>query len=181
MPPKLKILLVLTTVLLALDQVTKFWVYGSVDLGREELEVIPGFLSIVHAQNPGAALGLFTGFAWRIPLFLGFTGVAVWFLWLMYRDSRPDDRLGAAVIACILAGALGNFVDRVHKQTVTDFIRVYTESPGVVAFLDRLGLPSEWPTFNVADIAIVVGVALYGVHYVWVERREAAARKDAHA
>jgi len=180
-PPKLKILLTLTPILLVVDQASKIWVHTTLDLGREEVVLIPGFLSVIHAQNPGAALGLFTDLAWRIPLFVVFTGVAVWFLGVMYRESRPDDRLGATVIACILAGALGNLVDRVHKQSVTDFIRVYTESPGLVALLDKLGLPSEWPTFNVADIAIVVGVALYGVHYLWVERRQAAARKDATA
>jgi signal peptidase II len=171
---KLKIVLGLSLALLAIDQATKIWVVRTLELGRDEVRVIPGFLSFVHAQNPGAAMGLFTTFTYRLPLFLLFTAVAVWVLVGMYRQIPSNDRLQAAMIGCVLGGAVGNLIDRVHKQTVTDFIRVYTESPALVAWLQGKGLPTEWPTFNVADSAIVVGVGLYLVHYVFVERRQAA-------
>lgn len=170
---KLRIVLALFLSLLALDQVSKIWVVRSLEEGRDELTLIPGFLSIIHAQNPGAALGLLTGFSYRIPLFLAFTAVAVWVLWSMYRQIPDGDRLQASMIGCILAGAVGNLVDRVHKQTVTDFIRVYTENPGVVSWLGGHGLRAEWPTFNVADSAIVIGVGLYLVHTLFFERARA--------
>lgn len=174
MPVKLKIVLGLFLVLVGLDQASKVWVVRSLTLGREEFPVVPGFLSFVHAQNPGAAMGLFTSFTYRLPLFLVFTLVAVGVLWSMYRQIADTDRLQAAMVGCILAGAVGNLIDRVHKQTVTDFIRVYTEAPSVVGWLASVGLPAEWPTFNIADAAIVVGVGLYVVHYLLVERRAPA-------
>lgn len=174
-PAKLKIVLALFLVLVGLDQASKIWVVRSLDLGRDEVPVIPGLLSFVHAQNPGAAMGLFTSFSYRLPLFLVFTVLAVGVLWSMYRQIADEDRLQAAMVGCILAGAVGNLIDRVHKQTVTDFIRVYTENPAVVSWLGARGFPAEWPTFNVADTAIVVGVGLYVLHYLLVERRAAPA------
>ena len=182
MPLKLKIVTLLSVVLIALDQASKGWVVRSIEMGRDEKVVIPGFLSFVHAQNPGAALGLFNSFDYRIPLFLAFSAVALWVLWSMYRPLPDGDRWQSTMIAFILAGAVGNLIDRVHKQTVTDFIRVYTEYPPLVGILDRMGLPNEWPTFNVADSAIVIGVALYLVHTLFLERRAAApAPRDAQA
>ncbi len=175
MPVKLKIVLGLFLSLVGLDQLSKIWVVRTLDYGRDELSIIPGFLSFVHAQNPGAAMGLFTSFTYRLPLFLVFTVAAVWVLWTMYRQIADTDRLQASMVGCILAGAVGNLIDRVHKQSVTDFIRVYTENHGVVAWLHGYGLPAEWPTFNIADTAIVIGVGLYVVHYLFVERPAAKA------
>lgn len=171
MTTKTTILVALTTVLVGVDQASKVWVVRTLDEGTEEVKIIPGFLSFIHAQNPGAALGLFTSFDYRLPLFLGFTAVALWVLWTMFRQLPDDDRFQSTMIACILAGAVGNLIDRVHKQTVTDFIRVYTTNPTIVGWLDGAGLPAEWPTFNVADAAIVVGVALYLVHSLFLVRR----------
>lgn len=172
---KLKIVLAVTLVLLGLDQASKIWVVRTLAPGTDELHVIPGFLSFVHAQNPGAAMGLFTSFEYRLPLFLGFTAVALWVLWSMYRELPDDSRLMSTTVACILAGAVGNLIDRVHKQTVTDFIRVYSDWPPIRDPLVRIFRTNEWPTFNIADSAIVIGVALYLLHYVLYEVRPKAA------
>lgn len=172
MPAKLRILLGLAPVVLLVDQLTKAWVVNALDLD-EEVQVLPGLLSITHVQNPGAALGMLDDFAWRIPLFLAFTGVAVVLLWQLYRQIADDDRVQAVVVALVLAGGLGNFVDRVYKQAVTDFIRVYTEHPAVQGPLEAWLGWSEWPIFNVADVAIVSGVGLYLGHFFFVERPRA--------
>lgn len=170
MPLKLKILLVVTPLLVALDQITKIWVVRNVAYQDEEIHLIPGFLSIVHAQNPGAALGIFTDFEHRMPLFLAFTALAVVVLVSMYRQIAPGDRVQGTMVALILAGALGNFIDRVDKQTVTDFVRIYTEYPPLKKWLVANFGTYEYPTFNVADVAIVAGVGLYLWHYFFVER-----------
>jgi signal peptidase II len=198
MSTKLKILVGLTTSLVLGDQLSKVWVVrslrysgprlpepnplslqGPLDglqaLGHSnanpvEMPLISGFLSFIHAQNPGAAMGMFNGFEYRLVVFYVFTAVALGVLVNMYKQLPDNDRLQSTTIALILSGAVGNFIDRVHKSTVTDFVRVYTENEAAVAWLRSYGLPAEYPTWNVADACIVVGVALYLLHYLFFER-----------
>jgi signal peptidase II len=195
---KTKILVFLTSALVAADQLTKLWTvrelrysgpplpapspfslqgpleglkaWGHSGANPEEITVIPGFLSFIHAQNPGAAMGLALGFEYRLPMFYAFTAVAVYVLVKMYRELEANDRFQTVTIALILSGALGNLVDRLHKSTVTDFIKVYTEYPPLESWLVATFRTNEWPTFNVADAAIVVGVGLYLVHYLFFEK-----------
>jgi len=159
---------------LILDQATKIWVYthlagpGGVNAGAQrEITIIDGFLSIVHAQNPGAAFGLFRNSEYRHIVFVVFTLIAVGVIGQMYRSLPAHDRWQAATLGLILSGAVGNGIDRVHKRTVTDFILVYTENPTLKDWLIRSPLGSnEWPSFNVADAALVVGVIMFAIHYV---------------
>ncbi len=191
MTTKLKILTFLTTLLVVIDQLTKVWVVralrysgqalpshtwdGIKQLGYdptnpEEISIIPGFLSFIHTQNPGAAMGMMVSFEHRMWVFLVFTIVAVGVLISMFRQLADNDRFQSATIALILSGAIGNAIDRAHKQTVTDFVRVYTENPSAKAWLIENFRTAEYPTWNVADAAIVVGVGMYLVHYLLFER-----------
>ena len=157
-----------------LDQATKIWVYthlagpGGVNAGAErEIKVIDGFLSIVHAQNPGAAFGLLRDSPYRHFIFLVFTVVACVAIVYMWKALPPEDRWQSATLGLIFSGAVGNGIDRAHKQTVTDFILVYTEHPTMKSWLINSPLGSnEWPSFNVADAALVVGVIMFMIHYV---------------
>lgn len=147
-----------------LDQVTKIWVYTQLEYRVDEIQLIPGFLSIVHAQNPGAAFSILSDFEYRHYVFLGFTVVAGVIIADMYRKLPRTDRLLSAALGLILSGAVGNAIDRVHKQTVTDFVRVYTESPGLKAWLIDMFGTNEWPAFNVADSALLIGVVIFLLH-----------------
>lgn len=195
---KLKILAFLTPALLLLDQVSKVWVVNSFrysgqplpgkspfslmspqgglemqglsPANPEEMDIIPGFLSFIHTQNPGAAMGLMLGVEYRLPIFYAFTVVAVVVLLNMYKQLADDDKMQTITISLILSGALGNFIDRIHKSTVTDFVRVYTDHPPLKKWLIENFRTAEYPTWNVADAAIVVGVALYLIHYLFFER-----------
>lgn len=62
---------------LVVDQATKIWVYLNIEYRVGEIEIIPGFFSIVHAQNPGAAFSMLRDFEYRHVVFLGFTVIAV--------------------------------------------------------------------------------------------------------
>lgn len=209
MSTKLKIVALLASGLVLLDQVTKLWTVRSLrysgpalpsrnplslaspwdgleQLGHTngnpaEIQIIPGMLSFIHAQNPGAAMGIFNRSDYRLLVFYAFTAGAIYVLTRMYKQLPDSDRYQSATVGFILAGAVGNFIDRVHKSTVTDFVRVYTENPTLSEWLIKSPLhAAEWPTFNVADAAIVVGVALYLLHYLFVELpAERAARKNA--
>lgn len=187
---KLTLFTLITVVGLILDQVTKWWVRTSPDVNAPGgITVIPGFFSIVHAENPGAAFGMLGNLSenWRIGIFVVFTLIAIYIVADMYRKLPPNEWFLSTTLGLILSGALGNVIDRVYKPfvgvpnhvggtdtsaTVTDFLRFYTEHPGWAAWLDSMFGTAEYPTFNVADISLVVGVGLFIVHYLFIEGRQ---------
>jgi len=105
-----------------------------------------------YAENPGAAWGLFRGASERTrTLFFGAaTLAAVTFILLYLRKLSAEQRLLQVALSLVLTGALGNFIDRLARGYVVDFIDWY--------WWNRPDL--YWPTFNVADSMIVVGVGL---------------------
>jgi signal peptidase II len=157
---------------LILDQITKIWVYTTLAYNRDEIEIIPGFLSIVHAQNPGAAWGMLRDFEYRQYLFLLFTIIAVGVVIDLFRRLPKEDMFMSTTLGMIMSGAIGNAIDRIHKGTVTDFIRVYSDSPSIKSWLIETFGTNEWPSFNVADSALVVGIILFLLHYIFLEEEE---------
>ena len=130
-----------------LDQVTKALVVAKIPLYRT-IPVIRGFFDLTHLQNTGAAFGVLAAAGSARPLLVTllalavFAGVLAWSL-----TAPPEHRLLQGALALIMGGAVGNLIDRVRFSAVTDFLRFY---------VDRW----EWPSFNVADSAISVGVVL---------------------
>lgn len=145
----------LAAVVVLLDQATKAMIRAWVPL-HERIVVVPGFFDVTHVQNTGAAFGLFAGATspYR-PLLLNAVAFAVFVLVLVYAFRSPVHwrRLQLA-LAGILGGAIGNLIDRVGSGAVTDFLRLHAA--------DRW----EWPSFNVADSAITVGVVLLALD-IW--------------
>jgi signal peptidase II len=135
-------------VVLALDRLTKWFIETRVSF-LDTYKVIPGFFDIVHSENRGVAFGLFDDSAsrWQTTLLVllataAVVGVSV-VLW------RPDrlDRMSRWGFSLILGGAAGNVVDRILLGHVTDFLLFYFRQ-------------YQWPAFNVADSAIVIGSGL---------------------
>lgn len=145
----------LAAVVVLLDQATKAMIRAWVPL-HERIVVVPGFFDVTHVQNTGAAFGLFAGATspYR-PLLLNAVAFAVFVLVLVYAFRSPVHwkRLQLA-LAGILGGAIGNLIDRIGTGAVTDFLRLHAA--------DRW----EWPSFNVADSAITVGVVLLALD-IW--------------
>jgi signal peptidase II len=109
-----------------------------------------------YVENPGAAWGLFRGFSqdFRNTFFTLVSLGAVAFILGYYRRLREDQRFLQLALAFVLSGAVGNFVDRLARNYVIDFVEWYWwNRPDV-----------RWPTFNVADSLIVVGVAMLVIH-----------------
>ncbi|MEL6344914.1 MAG: signal peptidase II [Myxococcota bacterium] len=158
---------VVTALMVLIDQVTKIWVVNNIRYSVESIDMIPGFLSIVHAQNRGAAFGIMQGQMW---IFLVFTLVAMGVLGQMLWQLEAEERFQNVALAMIASGAIGNAIDRVHKQSVTDFIRVYTDNPQVSEWLITNFGTSEWPSFNIADAAIVIGIVMFLIHFLFLER-----------
>ncbi|HNX04371.1 MAG TPA: signal peptidase II [Opitutales bacterium] len=138
--------------IIALDQATKYWAshlsgleYGAYP-PRGGIEVIPGYLSLVYTTNTGAAWGMFEGHG----VILASLGIAAIAAICIFRKALGLDRmLMQFVFGLITGGIAGNIVDRVCVGGVTDFIDFHIRSI------------YRWPTFNVADSAMVVGVAIY--------------------
>lgn len=150
--------------LVALDQATKRWIVATLPDPGDEIVVIPHLVSLVQAQNPGAAFSMLHDAPWRYAFFAVFTVIVVAALLGSYWRADPRDRLLAGAIGTLLAGALGNAIDRVEKRTVTDFVKVYTDHPAASAWLEEHVGMSVWPMFNVADAALLFGLLLFLVH-----------------
>ena len=166
-----------TIVGLIIDQASKAWVVANLELHVDRVQVIPGLFDIVHAKNPGAAFGLLGDFEYRHIVFLLFTAVAGYVIWDMFRKLPKNDAYMSSALGLIASGALGNLVDRLRFQEVTDFLRVYSENPTIAGFFHQIGLftrgpdLAEYPTFNIADAALVIGVGMLVVHYLFLDDR----------
>ncbi len=119
----------------------------------ENLEVIPGFFSLTHVRNTGAAFGLFAGQATavRTLLFLVMSIAALGVVLFMYARMADGMRWSSTALCLIFGGAVGNLVDRLRFGEVVDFFDFYIGS-------------AHWPAFNVADSAISVGVGVLFFH-----------------
>lgn len=148
MAPKLRILLAIVLVALPFDQLSKILVESRLAHG-ERVPILEGFFYVTHARNPGAAFGLFASFASDGKL-MGFaiaSLIAILVIAAFYHRLAPGDRIQSLGLSLVLAGAAGNFIDRVWRGEVVDFLHV------------RLWSGYAWPDFNVADVCIVMGVA----------------------
>ena len=166
MTPKLRTLLALIAVIVPLDQLTKSLVVSSIERGSywAPFPALEGFFRITHARNPGAALGLAQGVP--VFVFVALTTVALFMIGSFFRRIEPHDRLSAVSLGLIVSGALGNLTDRIMRSgEVVDFLQF------------NLGL-FIFPDFNVADMAISIGVALLLLDVVTHETEEGVTRKS---
>jgi signal peptidase II len=134
---------------LAIDQATKLEIVDRFVYG-ERLVVIPGFFNLTHVRNPGGAFSFLATLSEEIRqvFFLGTGVLAIGLLIVFLIRLEPGEWLASMAIGAVLGGAIGNLTDRV----------VYGE---VIDFLDfRLIGGYVWPTFNMADCWIVVGVGI---------------------
>jgi len=138
----------LSAIVIALDQLSKWWALQALQPMGLPHPVIPGFLNWTLAFNRGAAFSfLADGAGWQrwffVALAVLISGVLV--VW-MGRTPRSDWRTGLP-LGMIVGGAIGNLIDRLHASQVTDFIQVYYRQ-------------WSYPVFNVADCGISVGAVL---------------------
>lgn len=128
------------------DQLTKWLVYRSMEVGAG-FTVIPGFFDIIHVRNTGAAFGILRDIpeSVRTWFFLGITAVALVAIVVIFWKSGERSWIFKAILCLVIAGALGNLTDRFLFGEVVDFLSF---SVG----------PLRWPTFNLADTYISLGM-----------------------
>lgn len=176
------LLFVLVPLLVALDQATKAWIRHALpadERGRyPKITVIEGFFNINHAENPGAAWGLLANNEYRMVFFTLVTIGAVALILSYWKKLHRGEVVLASGLACVFAGAIGNFIDRLMFRQVTDFLQFYA-SGSLGGWLRERGISPYFPSFNVADICINVGVGLFVIHVLFLEKRLEAARAAA--
>ena len=164
------VLLALTSIaVLAGDLGTKAWAVKTLEKVGQWMppkEVIKGRVAFVLARNPGGAWGMLHDQPEKIrkPFFIVVSVVAVIVIVSMYRKLDVRQHALKWGLPLVLGGALGNLVDRIRYGKVIDFI-------DVVYWTSKDKGPLHWPTFNVADIAICIGVLLMAVDFVFPHRR----------
>lgn len=136
----------LAVITVVLDQLSKIYIDRTFSLGQVKV-VIDNHFYITHVRNPGAAFGILSESAWRLPFFLAVALVAViGILWYL-RTLAVTDTWMHLSLGLIFGGAVGNLIDRIRFGEVVDFVGVHWYA-------------YHWPAFNVADSAICVGVAI---------------------
>jgi len=139
------------------DQATKAIVESSIP-ERQIIPVIPGFFSITHVKNEGAAFGLFADSPapWKTALLVVISAALLaTVVGVVWKTRRLQWEAGVG-LSLILGGALSNLVDRIRMGRVVDFLDFYVRS-------------YHWYTFNLADSAIVVGAGFLILQVLFVE------------
>ncbi len=149
-------------ILVALDQVTKIWIDQNMRL-YESRPILEGFLDLHYIRNPGAAFGLLSrsDSPFRIPFFVGVSFLAIGVILYLFHKVEPSEVLVPVALSLVLGGAVGNLIDRVRLGEVIDFIYFHYRR-------------FAWPAFNVADIAITVGVFLLILRMFFLEKKAPA-------
>jgi len=147
---KYKLLLSLAAAVFLLDQASKIWIAATLPLGtfhpfQGAIQAIPGFFHIVHVGNTGAAFSILSEYTWLLTL-IGFAALGL--LVCFRRQLELSLRGNQLAYGLIVGGILGNVADRIRLGHVIDFLDFHWGG-------------HHYPSFNVADSGITVGVAIY--------------------
>jgi signal peptidase II len=141
---------------LALDLSSKHFMSTWLKWGQSK-SVISGFFQFTLVHNRGAAFGVGSG--WSTPYFLGGSAVALLVVLYMFWKLEDREKLSAIGLAMILAGAVGNIIDRVRLGYVIDFLDVYYKT-------------HHWPVFNIADSLITVGAVFLAIEMFFAGKKK---------
>ena len=148
------IVLIVSALLVLADQLIKLWVLAALP-GAPSVTLIPGLLQLTYVENRGAAFGIFQGRVGLLSIVtLAVIAVAVWLL----VSGKIRHKLAMWSVALIVAGGLGNLIDRIFRAFVVDYLDV---SPLF-----------HFPVFNFADCCVVVGTILLAVWLLFLEGRD---------
>lgn len=152
-----KLLIAMSLLIVAVDQWSKYYIKTHFML-HESKPIIHGFFDIVYVLNPGAAFGFMAKLdeAYRRGFFVVVTVIAIAaVVYLLIKEQDMKLRLFSYTL--VLAGAVGNFIDRIYMGKVVDFLLVYYKT-------------YQWPAFNIADSAISIGICLLVYDYLFIKR-----------
>ncbi len=142
------IALVSIAFLVGIDQLTK-WLTVTFLKGNDPITIIGGFFELTYVENRGAAFGMLQGERWFFIVFTALVMLAL--LGLLLFGNYRKHRLFNTSLILIVAGGIGNLIDRVANGFVVDFLHV---------FLKTDSIQGDFPVFNVADCCVVIGSVL---------------------
>jgi signal peptidase II len=133
-----------------LDLASKYWASSSLPFGKP-IPLIPGLFQFTLVHNTGAAFSI--GRNWSVPFFVVASLVALGVVGYLFHRLDPSEKFSLWGLVLILAGAVGNLVDRVRLGHVVDFFDLFVGK-------------YHWPAFNLADAWITVGAILFALDLV---------------
>lgn len=152
----------LMILLIGLDQATKFLIWSD-KVRFENLQIIKDFFYLTYVENTGASFGMLKDVSWSRWLFLVLTVATVIFMiWYLIKHKHTLLRLS---LSLIIAGAVGNFIDRLLRGFVVDFFHFYP-------------FGYDFAVFNVADICINIGVALLFIYLIFIYKDPEKEKKN---
>lgn len=154
-------LFLIAGIIIIVDQVTKYWVRANVPMGTVYMPDfwLTPYMRLVNWHNTGAAFGMFQN---NNTFFMIFSFIVSGIIIYYFPQVPREEWLIRLSMALLLAGAVGNLIDRIHQQYVTDFLSI-----------------GPFPVFNVADASISIGVVLLFFGMWQQERAKSAAQKQA--
>jgi len=145
----------LAVIVVLLDRWTKRLVAARLPM-YSHIQIIPGFFQVTHTENTGAAFSLFADSPshWKTGMLIGFSVIAMVVVFVLLWKQRHALSITGIALSLILGGATGNLWDSVASGRVVDFLLFYIKW-------------YQWPVFNLADSAIVVGASLLVVEILF--------------
>lgn len=153
----IRLLLLLTLPLYALDQLTKWLVLRNIPVDGQ-IEVIPNFFWLVQLHNTGAAFSMLSG---NNAFFMGLSAAALVVVLVLWKRGTFRHGLTGIAAALLVAGILGNLTDRLLHSHVVDFL----------LFDLHVKFANPWPAFNVADSCICIAAVLFVISSFFEERK----------
>jgi signal peptidase II len=140
--------LLIALIVVLLDRWTKHMVAQRIRL-YAHIQIIPGFFQLTHTENTGAAFSLFADSPghWKTAMLIAFSVIALLVVSVLLWKNSPGQVVTGIGLSLIMGGAVGNLWDRLARGRVVDFLLFYVKR-------------YQWPVFNLADSAIVVGAGL---------------------
>jgi signal peptidase II len=173
----IKLAVINLVIVVIVDQITKYAIYSRFAL-YETKAIIPGLFNLVFFKNPGSSFSILADAApwFRVPFFLIVPSVAMIIIIILLKKSSGskeitrEKKMEIFSFSFILGGALGNFMDRLHHEgyAVVDFLQV--------CYKDHC-----WPSFNVADISITIGILLLFLSLTLADRNKKRVNKEESA
>lgn len=151
--------LLVALIVVMLDRWTKHIVAQRIAL-YAHIQIIPGFFQLTHTENTGAAFSMFADSSapWKTAMLVAFSLIALVVVSVLLWRNDPANAVTGVGLSLIMGGALGNLWDRLTSGRVVDFLLFYVKR-------------YQWPVFNLADSAIVVGAGLLILEIVFAKSR----------
>jgi len=150
---------VIVAMVVALDRWSKDLAARRIEL-YQHIQVIPGFFRLTHTENTGAAFSMFADSPspWKTHMLIAFSAIALVIVAVLLWKNQDSHLTTGVGLSLIMGGALGNLWDRLARGRVVDFLLFYVKR-------------YQWPVFNLADSAIVIGAGLLVLEILFAKAR----------